>query len=462
MNTKVCKKCGEIFVPKTAKQEFCNNECRYNYYNVHYNCDNCGEDFLTKRTMIERLKQGKRKHLYCPDCTNNGQGSTNVINICVVCGTEFPVAKAFSNQKYCSRECTSMGMTKYKDVECPVCKTMFHPKSENTIFCSNECKFEYYRDRVKCTCDYCGKEIEKVKNEYEKSNRHYCDQICHYLHIAWSEHDIKILRENYGKIPIKDILSLLENEYNEKALRSEAGRLGLYNDKNYWTDSETQILLDNYSIIPMKQMLELLPNRTHSAILGKAKQYNLSSFHCTNSHYSDEENLFLKSNYLEMDNMQLAERLNRTESGISQHLWVLGLIRPKEKQNYETLAKYVRAKLFVWKNKVKEAYQWTCCVTGKRSDIILHHCRSFNLLLSETIDDLNFKIKDNLNDYTQQELDDFVEYFLYLQEYYGEYCCITEEVHKLFHSLYGYGNNTMEQWTEFVADYKNKKYELIA
>lgn len=462
MNTKVCKKCNKIFIPKTEKQEFCNSECKYNYYNVSYNCDNCRVEFLTKRTMIQRLERGDRKHLYCPSCTNNGNGTTDVMNTCIICNKQFRVTQAFAEQKYCSRECASAGQIKYEDIECPICKTIFHPNSETTIFCSNECKFESYRDRIKCTCAYCGKDIEKVRNQYDKNDLHYCDQICHYLDIAWSEHDIRVLRENYGKISRKEILPLLNKTYTKAALKSEAGRLGLYKDKHYWTESETQLLLNNYSTIPMKKVMELLPNRTRSSIIGKAKQCNILSYYYINTFYSDEENDFLKSNYLNMDNKQLAEHLNRTESGISQHLWVLGLMRPKEKHNYDTLSKYVRSKLTVWINKVKEACNWTCCVTGKRSAIILHHCRSFNLLLLESINDLNFLTKDSFEDYTQQELDEFVEYFLYLQEYYGEYCCVTEQVHKLFHNIYGYGNNTMEQWNEYVENYRDKKYELIA
>ena len=84
-NIRVCKHCKKIFVAKTLKQEFCDSECKYNYYNVYYNCDNCGEEFITKRTMIQRLERGDRKHLYCPKCTNNGEGTTNITNICIVC-----------------------------------------------------------------------------------------------------------------------------------------------------------------------------------------------------------------------------------------------------------------------------------------------------------------------------------------------------------------------------------------
>lgn len=40
------------------------------------------------------------------------------------------------------------------------------------------------------------------------------------------------------------------------------------------------------------------------------------------------------------------------------------------------------------------------------------------------------------------------------QEYYGAYVCINEEVHKSFHHIYGYGDNTQEQWDSFVSQYK--------
>jgi hypothetical protein len=66
---------------------------------------------------------------------------------------------------------------------------------------------------------------------------------------------------------------------------------------------------------------------------------------------------------------------------------------------------------------------------------------------------MDFPLYEDFGLYTQEQLDDFLETFLELQEYYGEYVCITESVHKKFHSIYGCGDNTKEQWEEFVKNY---------
>ena len=58
---------------------------------------------------------------------------------------------------------------------------------------------------------------------------------------------------------------------------------------------------------------------------------------------------------------------------------------------------------------------------------------------------------------------DGTEYWLFdrsqeLQKQYPMGICLQKEVHTLFHNIYGYGNNTPEQWYEFVSDFKNGKY----
>ena len=165
-----------------------------------------------------------------------------------------------------------------------------------------------------------------------------------------------------------------------------------------------------------------------------------------------------------MSDYELAEKLNRTESGISQKLHHLSLYRPIEikKDGYKDLSNFMRSRLILWKEEVRKNNNYTCCLSGKRSNIVVHHCRSFNLLFDETLEILDFPEYDIFNQYTDEQLLLFVKTFLNLQEFYHAYVCITEEIHKLFHKEYGYGDNTEEQWNDFTNKYENGYYKNIA
>lgn len=68
-----CKGCGVLFIPKTRKQKYHNEDCRIAYYEKHYfakievdkTCLNCGETFTT--TM-------PKKQWYCkPECRDDAR-----------------------------------------------------------------------------------------------------------------------------------------------------------------------------------------------------------------------------------------------------------------------------------------------------------------------------------------------------------------------------------------------------
>ena len=54
------------------------------------------------------------------------------------------------------------------------------------------------QNRIICTCDYCGKEFERIKSEVIKNKRHYCSKDCKMLDLTWSHEDIEKLKNIMG------------------------------------------------------------------------------------------------------------------------------------------------------------------------------------------------------------------------------------------------------------------------
>lgn len=372
---------------------------------------------------------------------------------CQMCGIEFE--NDYKDAKFCSRKCYIEFRNinkKLKTRQCLICGKDFQPSYSGQIFCSIECRITSTENKIKCVCDYCGKIFKRIKSEIDKNKHHYCSVECKRKVMWWNEDDINILKENYGRLSYNAMINLFSSPKTVDEIKRKAIYIGLTSSRK-WSEDEKKILIDSYSNKPLKEVLTFLPNRTVSSILGQAKTQNLKSFYYLSRKYTQEEEEYLKANYLTKTNKELAEYLNRNENGIAQHLLVLKLYRPHEKKGYNDLAEYVRGRLIPWAKQVKQDNNFTCALTGKKSNIIIHHIRGFNLILNEAIEKINFPIYENVSDYSECQLKQIFDAFYNLQEMYKNYICLTESVHKQFHSIYGYGDNTKEQWDEFVNTY---------
>jgi hypothetical protein len=71
-------------------------------------------------------------------------------------------------------------------VVCSHCNLNFfmskkHFKSKNCpekLFCSNACRNFGFGKSIICNCDNCGKDIQKSRKEFIKSNHHFCNNSC--------------------------------------------------------------------------------------------------------------------------------------------------------------------------------------------------------------------------------------------------------------------------------------------
>lgn len=122
---------------------------------------------------------------------------------------------------------------------------------------------------------------------------------------------------------------------------------------------------------------------------------------------------------------------------------------PKWKGGITSLCNYLRGCISEWRKDSFKQSNYKCVITGSTKNKVIHHLYGFNQIIQETMETLNLPIYQEINQYTRDELKSIEDLCLKLHYKYGLGVCICEEEHKLFHSIYGYGNNTPEQFEEF-------------
>ena len=100
---------------------------------------------------------------------------------------------------------------------------------------------------------------------------------------------------------------------------------------------------------------------------------------------------------------------------------------------------------------------YQCVIGGGKFDVI-HHLYSVNQIMEEVLDGYNLPMNVDPCSLAPDVLDSLVSDFATCQYKYGFGVCLTNELHRQFHFEYGYGDNTKEQFLEFV---KKHNYKLI-
>ena len=377
--------------------------------------------------------------------------------ICEYCGKEF--YDYFEVMRFCSKECFHASQKEKTKQICQYCGKEFNRKHSRQKFCSRECRNLSMRKRIECTCDNCGKEMSVPPNAYNNVNHHFCSKACKVEFFGWTDKEIQYLNDNYGIKSYTEMANEL-NGKSAKAISSKAIALGLTSSRD-WSDEEEKIVKQYYSTISFEELQKMLPNRTESAIRRKAHSIGMFSKYALDSRINEEQVQFIKDNYLDMSDSKIAKELGILTSSVRRKRHNEKLYRPNENPTcYTALADMIRTSLWTWKNEVLKESNYTCRLTGKvGGDLVVHHKLSFNIIMNEAMDKIDFEVRTSIDDYSNEELELLKNTFFKLQEAYGEYVCINKDVHRLFHRIYGNGDNTPEQFDEFERDFKNGKYD---
>lgn len=309
---------------------------------------------------------------------------------------------------------------------CQHCGRQYVSKKENSKHCSRECRNA--ANRVTYNCDYCGKTIEVKKGIYKKllsgeRNNIYCSRECSN---NGQRNSVWKACENCGKD--YSVFKCFENTqkfcsrkcYYENQQKLRTTKVCPSCGTHYVAKHSNQ----KYCCVDcrdksMQSRIECVCDQCGAPIKRKTSEIIRSKNHFCSLECKFE---FIKS-----------EEIGQVNAGLN---------------------KYMRGRLNSWRNRIIKENGNKCCLTGTREQLEVHHCRSFNLIIEETIAELEIEIRERIDDYAKDELKEFEETFMRIQEGYREYVCVNSDVHHLFHKIYGFGNNTIEQWNEFENKFK--------
>lgn len=129
----------------------------------------------------------------------------------------------------------------------------------------------------------------------------------------WTSEELKLLKEKYKTTSAKELYELFGGNHSILAVRTKARKTGLASNL-FWTPNEDQILKENYAHCTFLEIQNLLPNKTSNAIMAHARKLNIKSKFYLEEQYTDEQLNFIKENWMNMNDIQLAQYLGRKSS----------------------------------------------------------------------------------------------------------------------------------------------------
>jgi len=221
-----------------------------------------------------------------------------------------------------------------------------------------------------------------------------------------------------------------------------------------WKEEEKELLFDCYSTHYVDEILYLFPERSKNSIILMAEKLGLDNAY--NRKYTEKDNLFITENYLELSDKEIAKVLNRAPQSIKEHRRKLGLKRPQLKGTYEDVNEFLRKNNKIWKRESMIKCGYKCIITGGKFKAI-HHLYGMNLIIDKTLKNINFNDNIDINNLNSDEKELLLNAFLKEQSKYPLGVCLCDEIHKDFHNKYGYGNNTPEQFDEYISLLTHKR-----
>lgn len=422
---------------------------------VEYVCDGCNEVSRLPFASFNR-RQSINKKTYCKKCSNEIRIKKKTERYIVKDG--FKVCnecerRLLANTDYYHQATKSKDGFSNKCKECVggnfTNKLTYIPKEgyKFCVKCNREfpINIKYFppdkmcKDGFRNVCRECGKDGHFMKDDYVKNK-------------YWTEEEKEILKEVYPHYTNEELIKLYFPDATKRGLESQAYAIGSENK----TD---KTIRRGYDSAAEKKSGE------NSHLYGKPRsEETIKKFKKSiREYYSKNDGWWLGKKRSEKQKKQLSERMKGNWSGDTNPRYNNPL-KGKDNGNWKggltPLYHELRSEITDWKNKSMEKCNYKCVLTFKNFDNI-HHLYPFKNIVDEVFDLLEIDKRQQVKDYSEEEFSKIREKLIELHDFYGEGVCISKELHKIFHDVYGYKDNTPEQFYEFEKRYKNSEFDNL-
>lgn len=157
-----------------------------------------------------------------------------------------------------------------------------------------------------------------------------------------------------------------------------------------------------------------------------------------------------------MSDEELALHIGKDKRSVKTRRAKFNFKRQIQPGTYDYLYEFLRKRNREWKKASAKNCKYECVLSGEKFDNI-HHLYGMNMIVSEALNNLRMP-NTKYDQYNENDLELILEEFLRVQSKYPLGVCLTKKIHKEFHDKYGYGDNSPEQFYEFInikQHYKN-------
>lgn len=273
----------------------------------------------------------------------------------------------------------------------------------------------------------------------------------------------KLILEHYSEYDsVKDFVAAFDLQCSVEAVTAMANKLGIKRRRE-WTEEEDRIIFENYSHMKRFELMKLLPGRSVTEVYNHLKKLGLEGGG-PGYKYTESDYKFIEENYITMTDSEMGEILHREAQSIKELRRKLKLYRrnPDDPSVYKKFEDFLTNEEKKWKrNSMDFDNTFLCFLSDDKFDNI-HHLYSRNLLIKDMISELEIDIDDfDINQCSKEERNKIISNYQKQEGKHPFGICLRRDIHLKFHNIYGYGNNTPEQFVEFVEKFFPDKLDKI-